>query len=111
MKPQIVHKMRATRDAVEKVFGPKIGALFVSSPKVGEYAIVLRFPDTKVILGGQVVRALRKVTASPGPLLIIAKDMTAEARNAAADAGCDVLTQREFGWTDASYQRILQNSR
>ena len=55
-------------------------------------------------------RMLRKVDSQAGPFLVVAKDLTVEARQVAIEAGCDVVTQREFGWTDASYRSIRRTS-
>ncbi len=106
MKPRIAYRVPATREAVEKAFGPQSGALFVPNPLVAAYAVVLRFPGTKVIVSGEIDRALRRVASDLGPILVIARDLTVEARHAAAEAGCDVITAGEFGWTDASYGDI-----
>ena len=108
MKPHVVHNLPATREAIEKAFGQKVGDLFVANPLVSEYAAVLRFPDVKVLISGDLRRALRKVQGTSGPLLIIARDATVEARRLAADARYDLLTKGEFGWTDESYNEIRQ---
>ncbi len=89
-------------------FGPKIGKLFVRNRAVLEYAVVLRFPDTKVIVSGELKRALNKLGAPEGTILVIVRDLTKEAREAAIEALCDIISEREFGWTDASYQNIRQ---
>ena len=108
MKPQIAYKISASRDAIEKVFGPKVGELFVLNPTVTEYAVVLRFPGEKVVISGELERALRKVSPASGTILVIAREMTLESRQVAHTAGCDVITKSEFGWTDAAYQAIRQ---
>lgn len=109
MKAQFIYKLKATREAIEKAFGQKIGNQFVVNPLVPEYATALRFPDHKVIGSGEILRALRKVSFESGSVLIIAQDLTMEARRIAIENICDVITEREFGWTDISYQNIRQN--
>ena len=108
MKPQIAHDVPATREAIERTFGPRVGKLFVANPAVSEYKTVLLFPNTKVIVSGEVARALKKVSGRVGAILVIAKDLTKEARESAIAAQCDIISEKQFGWTDASYQAIRQ---
>ena len=108
MKPQIAHDVPATQEAIERTFGPRVGKLFVANPAVFEYKTVLLFPNTKVIVSGEVARALKKVSGRVGAILVIAKDLTREARESAIAAQCDIISEKEFGWTDASYQAIRQ---
>jgi hypothetical protein len=103
-----VHAVPAKREGIEKAFGPKVGKLFVRNPSVVEYAVVLRFLGTKVIASGEIKRALKKLGMPKGAILVIARDLTKEAREAAIEMRCDVISEREFGWTDASYQNIRQ---
>jgi hypothetical protein len=108
LKPKIAHGVAATQEAIERVFGPRIGKLFVANPAVSDYKTVLLFPNTKVIVSGEVARALNKVSGRAGAILVIAKDLTKEAREYAIAAQCDIISEKEFGWTDASYQAIRQ---
>ncbi len=108
VKPHIVHDLPATREAIGKAFGQKVAELYVPNPLVSMYVVALRFPDVKVIVSGEVRRALRKVGDASGPALVVAHDLTTEARRIAADAGCDLITRSEFGWTDESYTEIRQ---
>ena len=108
MNPHIAHDVPATREAIERTFGPRVGKLFVANPAISEYKTVLLFPNTKVVVSGEVARALRKVRSRVGAILVIAKDLTKEARESAIAAKCDIISEREFGWTDASYQAIRQ---
>ena len=108
LKPQIAYKIAATREAIEKAFGPKVGELFVPNPTVREYAAVVRFPSDKVVGSGAVNRSLKKLNAIEGAILFIARDLTVEARQVAQANRCDVVTRTEFGWTDAAYQTARQ---
>ena len=108
MNPHIAHNVPATREAIERTFGPRSGKLFVANPAVAEYQTVLAFSNTKVVVSGDVTRALRKVGGPLGAILVIAKDLTKEAREAALAAQCDIISEREFGWTDASFRAIRQ---
>jgi hypothetical protein len=108
LNPRIAHDVPATREAVERAFGPRIGKLFVANPAIAEYKTVLLFPNTKVVVSGEVARALKKVSSRAGAILVIAKDLTKEARECAIAAQCDIISEKEFGWTDASYQAIRQ---
>ncbi|HMN71319.1 MAG TPA: hypothetical protein PKA55_05565 [Rhodoblastus sp.] len=108
MKPHIVHDLPATREAIGKAFGQKIAELYVPNPLISLYAVALRFPDVKVIVSGEIRRALRKVESASGPVLIVAHDLTTEARRVVVEARCDLMTKQEFGWTDESYTEIRQ---
>jgi hypothetical protein len=80
LKPHIARDVPATREAIDRTFGLRIGQLFVANPAVSEYKAVLLFPNTKVVVSGEVAIA----------------------------AQCDIISEKEFGWTDASYQAIRQ---
>jgi hypothetical protein len=108
LKPHIAHDVPANREAIERTFGPRVSKLFVVNPAVSEYKTVLLFPNTKVVVSGEVARALKKVSGRIGAILVIAKDLTKEARESAIAAQCDIISEKEFGWTDASYQAVLQ---
>lgn len=108
MKAHVVFNLPATRVAIEKMFGQQVGERFVVNPLVSEYVAVLRFPDVKVLVSGDLRRGLRKVQGACGPMLIIALDATVEARQIAAEAQCDLITRREFGWTDQTYNETRQ---
>jgi hypothetical protein len=108
LKPHIARDVPATREAINRTFGLRIGQLFVANPAVSEYKAVLLFPNTKVVVSGEVARALKKVSNQAGAILVIAKDLTKEARECAIAAQCDIISEKEFGWTDASYQAIRQ---
>jgi hypothetical protein len=108
LKPHIVHDVPATREAIERKFGPRVGELFVANPSISEYKTVLLFPNTKVVVSGEIVRALKKISSRVGAILVIARDLTKEARESAIAARCDIMSDKEFGWTDASYQAIRQ---
>ena len=53
-------------------------------------------------------RTIRKLGTEAGSVLIVAKKLTVEARQVANEAGCDIVLESDFGWTDVSYQNIWQ---
>lgn len=111
LKPQITYDLPATREAVGEAFGQKVAARFVENSLVPAYAVVLHFHGSKVIVSGEIKRALRKVKPYSGQLLLIAQDLTVEARQIAVEAQYHIITLSEFfGWTDLSYQNIRQKS-
>jgi hypothetical protein len=67
---------------------------------------VLRFPREKVIASGEFMRALDKVGTDRRPTLAVGHDFTKEARLAAAEMSCDIISEREHGWTDARIKII-----
>ena len=106
VKPHVVLNLPATREAIAKAFGPKVEELFVPNPSVTQYGVAMCFPDVKTIVSGELRRALHKAEGVSGPILIVARDLTVEARRIAAEAGRDLITRHEFGWTDEIYNEI-----
>jgi len=102
LKPVIIRDVGADPKSLTKVVGPKLGRRLSSNPEVTQYAFVLKFPDG-VVTGRSVRRSLEKMPSPRGSTLMVGTDFTVEARQLAEAAGCDLLSEREFGWTDALY--------
>jgi hypothetical protein len=103
LRPAITVDVPANRASIERVIGSQLGRLFSANPAISEYAYVLRFPSSKVVTSGEITRALRRLSNARGALLAAGYDFTVEAREAAAKARCDIISEKEFGWTDAIY--------
>src|ERR1700676_4907173 len=102
LKPAIIRDVMADASSMKKAIGPKLAARFSANPKVAKYAFVLKFPDG-VVTGRAVSHALGKIPTPRGPTLLAGVDFTVEATDIAKAEGCDVVSVREFGWTDARY--------
>ena len=90
---------------MKKAIGPKLAKQFFANPNVAKYAFVLKFPDG-VVTGRAVSHALEKMPTPRGSTLLAGEDFTVEATEIAKVEGCDVVSVREFGWTDAAYAAI-----
>jgi hypothetical protein len=102
LKPSIIRDVMADAPSMKKAIGPKLAERFSANPKVAEYAFVLKFPDG-VVTGRAVSHALVKIPSPRGSTLLAGTDFTVEATKIAAAEGCDMVSVREFGWTDATY--------
>ena len=100
MKPFVAHNVPASVEAIERIVGPRLKALFVRNPAVAEYGSVLIFTHYKVVPSGPLKRAIDKHSVAGKATLCVGRDFTVEARALAAETGCDVMAEREFGWTD-----------
>ena len=105
-KPSVTYDVPVNRASVEQAVGPRLGKLFVPNPRILESRTVLRFPREKVIASGEFMRALDKVGTDRRPTLAVGHDFTKEARLAAAEMSCDIISEREHGWTDARIKII-----
>jgi hypothetical protein len=105
LKPSVVCDVTADSPSMKRAIGPKLAKQFSANPKVGKYAFVLKFPDG-VVTGRAVSHALDKMPTPRGPTLLAGEDFTVEATEIAKSEGCDVVSVREFGWTDAAYAAI-----
>jgi hypothetical protein len=105
LKPSVICDVPADTPSMKKAIGPKLAKQFVTNPNVSKYAFVLKFPDG-VVTGRAVSHALGKVLTPRGPTLLAGEDFTVEAAEIAKAEGCDVVSVREFGWTDATYADI-----
>jgi hypothetical protein len=88
---------------MKKAIGPKLAGRFSANPNVAKYSFVLKFPDG-VVTGRAVSHALARIPIAHGPLLLAGTDFTVEAMEISAAKACDVISMREFGWTDAAYE-------
>lgn len=102
LKPSVICDVAADTPSMKKAIGPKLAKQFSANPKVAKYAFVLKFPDGAVT-GRAVSHALRKMPTPRGATLLAGVDFTVEATEIAKAEGCDVVSVREFGWTDAAY--------
>jgi hypothetical protein len=102
LKPSVFRNVAADVVSLTNVIGPKLGKRFVPNPQVAKYAFVLKFSDG-VVTGRSVARSLAKIQQPRGNTLIVGLDFTLEARQVAEAEACDLLSEREFGWTDARY--------
>lgn len=102
LKPSVICDVAADTPSMKKAIGPKLAKQFSANPKVTEYSFVLKFPDG-VVTGRAVSHALSKIATPRGPTLLAGEDFTVEATKIATAEGCDVVSVREFGWTDATY--------
>lgn len=102
LKPSFIHDVMADAASMKKAIGPKLAARFTANPKVAKYAFVLKFPDG-VVTGRAVAHALGKTPTPRGPTLLAGEDFTVEAIRIAETEACDLVSIREFGWTDAAY--------
>jgi hypothetical protein len=105
LKPSVFRDVTADAPSMKKAIGPKLAKRFTANPKVTKYAFVLKFPDG-VVTGRAVSHALGKTPTPRGPTLLAGEDFTVEATEIAKVEGCDVVSVREFGWTDAGYAAI-----
>jgi hypothetical protein len=105
LKPSVIRDVTADAPSMKKAIGPKLAKRFTANPKVTKYAFVLKFPDG-VVTGRAVSHALGKTPTPRGPTLLAGEDFTVEATEIAKVEGCDVVSVREFGWTDAGYAAI-----
>jgi hypothetical protein len=105
LKPSIITDVAGDTLSMKKAIGPKLAKQFSANPKVAKYAFVFKFPDG-VVTGRAVSHAVRKMPTPHGPTLLAGVDFTVEAAEIARNEGCDVVSQREFGWTDATYAAI-----
>jgi hypothetical protein len=68
---------------------------------------VVFFPQSRVAVSSSVARALKRLGSLEGlPCIAFAPDATAEARALLAASGIQLLTLRDFGWTDERYNRV-----
>jgi hypothetical protein len=95
VKPAVTHNVPANRMSVERLIGPRLGKLFVPNTAVSEYKSVLWFPTGKVVTSGEIARALDDLAIDGGPTLAAGHDFTKEARTVAAEASCDIISERE----------------
>jgi hypothetical protein len=105
LKPSVICDVTADTPSMKKAIGPKLAKQFSANPNVAKYAFVLKFPDG-VITGRAVSHALGKIPTPRGSTLLAGEDFTVEATEIAKAEGCDVVSVREFGWTDAAYAAI-----
>jgi hypothetical protein len=109
LKAIVSRNVVASRAAIEKVVGLRIGALFVANPTISVYAAVLRFSEETVVSENQLVRAVKKLGAYENQILAVGHDFTKEARETAHQLRCDILSEREYGWTE-SILKSVKNS-
>lgn len=102
LKPSVICEVVADTPSMKKAIGPKLAKQFSANPKVTKYAFVLKFPDG-VVTGRAVSHALGKIPNPRGSTLLVGTDFTVEATKIAMAEGCDVVSVREFGWTDAAF--------
>jgi hypothetical protein len=102
LKPAIIRDVPADAVSLKRAIGPKLGKLFVASPTVAKYALVLKFPDG-VVTGRSLGRAIEKLACPRGFTLIVGTGFTLEARQIVEAEGYDLLSGSEFVWTDATY--------
>ncbi|QND70756.1 hypothetical protein [Tardiphaga robiniae] len=105
LKPSVIRDVVADSPSIKKAIGPKLAKQFSANPKVAKYAFILKFPDG-VVTGRAVSHALGKLPIPRGPTLLAGEDFTVEATEVAKAQACDVVSVREFGWTDAAYAAI-----
>ena len=101
-RPSISRNIAADPASIERIVGPVLAKRYLRNPAIAEYAWVLQFPGSKVVTSQRLLRALAKLPKSAGPILL-AGDLTIEALNVAAEAGCDIVSKREPFWTDDGY--------
>lgn len=101
LKPAVIRDLPADVASLIRAIGSKRGRKFVINPAVAN-AFVVKFPDG-VITGRSLGHALGKIQSPRDPTLIIGTNFTLEARQTADVEGCDLLSGREFVWTDATY--------
>jgi hypothetical protein len=105
LKPSVICDVTADNPSMKKAIGPKLAKQFSPNPNVAKYAFVLKFPDG-VVTGRAVSHALGKMPTPRGSTLLAGEGFTVEATEIANAEGCDVVSVREFGWTDATYAAI-----
>jgi hypothetical protein len=109
LKPSVIYNVTADTPSMKKAIGPKLAKQFSANPNVAEYAFVLKFPDG-VVTGRAVSHALGKIPSPRGPPLLAGEDFTVEATEIAKAEHCDMVSMREFGWTDTGYAAMRQRS-
>lgn len=73
-----------------------------------QYTLII-FPRERVILSGAVKHAQERLGATQESILAIGSDFTHEAREALLGANIQVVSLRDFGWIDASYQSVRES--
>lgn len=109
LKPAIIRDVVADAPSMRRAIGPKLAKQFSANPRVPRYVLVLKFPDG-VVTGRAVSHALAKIPVPRGPTLLAGEDFTLEATEIAKVEGCDIVSVREFGWTDSTYAAIRVHS-
>jgi hypothetical protein len=110
LKPGVICNVKADTPSMRKAIGPRLAKRFSANPGAAMYAFVLKFPDG-VVTGRAVSHALAKIPAPRGPTLLAGEDFTVEATDIAKAEGRDMVSMREFGWTDAAYAEIRVRSK
>ena len=107
-KPITFDDVSATREAFDCILGPRLGRLFVPRPGVSRYDSVIVFKRQHVALSNQVRQAIEKFETGKTTVLLVGRDFTVEARTLAAQTGCDILCEHEFGWPDAMWLKTSE---
>jgi hypothetical protein len=103
LKPTVIREVLADIATMTKTIGPKLGKMFSPNPKIAKYAYVLQFPSDGVVTSRALAQALKKLPEPRGSTLLAGYDFTVEARKMAHIEACDLISNIEFGWTDARY--------
>jgi hypothetical protein len=107
VKPAIVRNVEANQKALERAIGPRLGRLFSPRPGTSRFGAVLIYPQDRVVRSGSLARALRKLRPTDRPVLVFAHCFTLEARaEAVAEPSCELISESDFAWTDATYDEI-----
>jgi hypothetical protein len=70
-------------------------------------AHVILFPQQRVVTSSMADRAVKQLGSPNGtPCIAFAHDATSEARECLLAANVQLLTTRDYGWSDARYQAI-----
>jgi hypothetical protein len=103
MKPKVSYDVPADRESVTRVLGKRFGKLYSPNRAISEFRAVVCFPRAKVIVGGDVKRALDHLHGEEGQVLLAASEFTKDARAAALHASCALVAEKEIFWSDADY--------
>jgi hypothetical protein len=105
VKPEVRHEVPSDRDSIESAIGHSLAKLFIPTRGVALYGTVLVFSDKRTVVSNQLLRALEKHSVAGKVTLAAGGDFTTEARAIAKQMGCEILSLREFGWTDDRWLR------
>ena len=105
MKPDVFHNVPSDRKSIERAIGHSLAKLFIPTRSVSAYGTVLVFEEKRTVVSNQLRRALEKHSLPDTFTLATGGDFTTEARTLAKDVSCEILSLREFGWTDERWLR------
>jgi hypothetical protein len=106
MKPTVSYNVPADRESVTRILGKRLGKLYSPNLAISEFRAVVCFPRAKVIVGGDVKRALNQLHGGEGQVLLAASEFTKDARAIGLHASCALVAEKEIFWSDADFIEV-----